>query len=351
MTAPPVPIVSGSTWLARAVVVNHDTDVETEVGVISASVTIDRKSDARRVVDAEITPDVDPNLLIAPHRLKLFAGYRVQGVDYWAPLAHVRFGRRSRSPMGPWRISQAMSFEALVAAAGFWRPYIVDAGTSMINAMTYLITSAIPWATVQVKTTTDAKMLSQTFERERWQAIAGRETSIATALSVDVGCDGTGAFIIQDPPSGDAVWDVSEGRVLVDYSETADPGDVKNIWITYSDHPDVSPIRGIAGDDDPLSPTRHQRWGQSVGYYSSPLLTTQDMCQKAAETRLLTTRGLTVSLDLSAVPNPWLDIGDVISSTRGGVSTSHQIDKITHSLAPDQPMKLTAAARTVAVNA
>ena len=338
-------------WLAKAVVVNHDTGAETEVGVVDATVTVDRKSDARRVVEATITPDVDPALLTPPHRLRLWAGYSSQGIDYWAPLAHVRMGTRSKGPLGAWQLRNCLSFEALVAAARFRTPRIFDGRSSLVASMQALILEAVPWASVTVTTARDSTMPTGTvtYEQERWQAIAGRESSMATALGVDVGCDGDGSFVIRDMPSGLPTWDVSEGGLLVDYSETVASDDVRNVWIASSDHPDTNPVRGVAADTDPYSPTRVDRWGESVGFYSSPLLTTNLMCEQAARTRLENSRGVTVALDMTAAPNPWADITDIVSSTRDGVTHQHQLDKITHSLRPDEPLKLTAAARTVNV--
>ena len=349
MSAPPIPLVSGMRWLSRAVVVNHDTGAEAEVGVVDATVTVDRKSDARRVVEATITPDVDPALLRPPHRLKLWAGYSTGGVDYWAPLAHVRMGQRSLSPLGCWSLTNCLSFESLVAAAGFWWPKQIDAGASMIATMTGLIRDAVPWCDIRVDTTRDAAMTAKSIDRERWETIAGKEESIATALGVDVGCDGDGTFVIREFPAGQPSWYANEGDLLVDWAEKTDPSSIRNVWVAYSDHTDTSPVRGIAIDRDPSSPTNVARWGQSVGYYASSLLTTQDMCQHAADTRLSNTRGETVSLDMSSVPNPWADIVELMGSTRDGVATVHQLDKITHSVRLDQPLSMSTATRLVSV--
>ena len=351
MSAPPIPLVTGMSWLSKAAVVNHDTGAETEVGVVDATVTIDRKSDARRVVSATITPDVDPALLRPPHRLKLWAGYSTGGVDRWAPLAHVRMGERSLSPLGCWELSQCLSFESLVAAAGFWWPYQIDAGASMIATMTALIRDAVPWCDIRVDTTRDAQMTAKSIDRERWSTIAGKEESIATALAVDVGCDGDGTFVIRDYPSGAPAWYADEGSLLVDWAEKTDPSGVKNVWVAYSDHTDTSPVRGIAIDRDPSSPTNVARWGQSVGYFASSLLTTAEMCQEAADTRLSNTRGETVSLDMSSVPNPWADITELVGSTRNGAATVHQLDKVTHSILPSKTLGMTTATRLVSLDA
>jgi hypothetical protein len=154
-------------------------------------------------------------------------------------------------------------------------------------------------------------------------------------------------------PAGKPVWDVSEGPggLLIAYDEELDPSGIRNVWVTLSDHPDTNPVRGIAIDDDDVSPTRVDRFGYFAERVSNPHYSTQEQCDKAAEALLAGSRGLSVSLDLTAAPNPWLDLPDPISSTRGGVRSVHVLDRITHSLLPDQPMTLQAAARTVAIEA
>lgn len=355
MPAPPVPITSGGSWLARAVVVDHDTGNEHDVGVVDATVTVDRKSDARRVVDATLTPDVDPRLVQPPHRLKLWSGYRIGGVDHWAPLAHVRMGRVSRGTHGEFEVRQCRSFESLVGAARFTYPRTIQGGFSMLAAMELLIREAVPWADVRVETTRDALVPvgGVTEELDRWAMVAGREKSMATALGVDVGCDPLGSFVIRDLPSGNPVWSVREGPggLLIDYAEERSADDVVNVWVASSDHPDVSPVRGVAEDREIASPTHVDRWGQFVGIYKSPYLTTQGQCDGTAKARLQNTRGWTVGLDFSSVPNPWADITEAVESTHQGVSKVHVLDKITHSLLPDRPMSVSAAARTVAINA
>ena len=355
MPAPPVPITSGGSWLSRAVIVDHDTGDEHEVGVVDATVTVDRKSDARRVVDATLSPDADPRLVAPPHRLKLWTGYRLGGVEHWAPLAHVRIGRVSRGHYGEFEVRQCRSFEALVAAARFTYPRTIQGYASMMDALQLLILEAVPWADVRVETTRDALVPpgGVTEEIDRWAMVAGREKSIATALGVDVGCDPLGSFVIRELPGGDPVWTVAEGPggLLVDYSEERSADDVVNVWTACSDHPDVAPVRATVEDRQAASPTHVDRWGVSSQTYKSPLLTTQPQCAAAAETRLANTRGWTVGLDFSSVPNPWADIAEPVAATRNGTTEVHVLDKLTHSCSPDRPLTVSAAARTVAINA
>jgi hypothetical protein len=75
-------------------------------------------------------------------------------------------------------------------------------------------------------------------------------------------------------------------------------------------------VRGVARDDNPASPTDwNGPFGPVPGFYSSPLLLTEGMAQKAARTILNRSLGLHYNVDLSAVPNPALETGDPILVT------------------------------------
>lgn len=355
MPAPPIPLVSGQRRISRAVVVNADTGFESEAGLVAATVTIDAKSDARRAVDVELTRDVDPALLQAPHRLKLWAGVNAGGMDYWAPLAHVTMGKRQLSPRNVWRVTECHSFEALVAKARFRSPRTLFAGSSMVSNIRQLIVEAVPWADVTVSTAADALIPAGnvSFERERLQAILGREESLATALGVDVGCDGNGTFVIRDLPDlTRPVWELSEGPggLLIDYTESVSSDDVTNVWVVSTDHPDVAPYTAVVADEDPWSPTRVSRYGERVGFFSSPLLGGPDQCASAGRTRLSNSRGLTVALSMTSVTNPWADITEAVSSVRSGVKSIHVLDRLQVSVRAQDTMSVTAAARTVAVS-
>lgn len=352
MTAPPILLTPGQSWLSKVVHVNADTGVESEVGLSAASVTIDRGADARRAVDATIETDLDPALLRAPHRLKVSAGVAQGGVEYWNPLAHVTIGSRTKTPLGLWQLRTCLSFEALVAKARFRSPRTIFGDTSMVTAMRTLILEAVPWATVDVLTSRDAQVPGggKVYERERLQAVLGREDSLATALGVDVGCSGDGTFVVRDQP--DAVtWALDEGPggLLIDWSETSSYEDVVNVWVVYSDNPNTNPARAEVADTDPFSPTRVSRIGERVQFLQSPLMGTDDMCNTAGRTRLASSRGETVALDMTAVANPWADVTEMVSSRRDGVTSTHVLDRIQFGLKHDEPMRVTASARTVSL--
>lgn len=353
MSLPPITLRSGMKRISRAVVVEHATGVETEVGVPSAKVVVDAKSVAYRTVpSAAITTDVDPALMTAPNRLKLWSGFRVDGGDYLAPLAHVRLGKVERSKGGIWQVSNSQSFEALVAKARFRQPVVATGGTSMMTMLVRLIQDAVPWATIRVETSRDALFPAsgQTFETERIDAVLGRAESISTALAVSVTCDGNGDFVIRDAgPSGE-VWDAPSGPggLLIDWKVESDPEAVVNVWVCHSDNRDAQ-VRGVAADDNPYSPTRVSLWGESVKYQASPLYTQQWQCEQAAQAFLEGSRGLEANLSFRTVPNPWQDTFTQVASTVDGQRIVNTLDRVEHGWNVGEPLQCTAAARTVSV--
>ncbi len=345
---PPLALVSGLTRVSQAFIVNHDTGVETEVGLVSADVTVDRRSECRRTVSAVIA-DADPALLSAPHRLRIVSGYRAFGRDWLAPVAHVRIGKRSRAPLGAWQVS-GQSFESLVRAARFPEPRRVE-GSSLV-AIQALLLEAVPWATVIVTASRDETVPGGgvVFDEERLEAIVGREGSLATALGVDVYCDGDGAFVIADPPSLDtAAWDTA--GMVVDWTETLDPSTVVNSWRVSTDHQDVYPTRAVVDDDDPVSPTRVARWGVSRKGFASPLLADAVACARAARTLLDSSRGVQVDLDLTTPPNPWADVTEPVVAVADSGTARLMLDRLTHRISNtlDEPLSLTAQARLVSL--
>lgn len=349
MALAPIPLVSGMTRVTRAWVIDTDSGTEHEVGVTTADVTVDRKSECRRALTATIGDDVDPALLSAPHRLRIQSGYRVGGRDVLAPLAHVRLGKRSRTPLGLWQVS-GTSFESLVRGARFAVPRRVEG--SAVAAIAALIREAVPWATVVISTTRDIHLPGSglVFPRELLEAIVGREESLATAVGVDVYCDGDGQFVIADPPSlASQAWD-TRGFVS-DWSESVDPSGVVNSWVVSTDHPDVDPTRGIADDNDAWSPTRISRWGMAREFLSSPVLSSEAEAKRAAATLLDGSRGVRVDMDLTTPPNPWADVTEPVTAVGSGGAGTFLLDRLTHRVSHDlnEQLSMSAAGRRVSL--
>jgi hypothetical protein len=77
------------------------------------------------------------------------------------------------------------------------------------------------------------------------------------------------------------------------------------------------PVRAVAADTNPLSPTRISGpYGQQVDRATSPLLLTTGQCQNAADARLLLSLGSLETLDMSIICKPDANVDDVMQATR-----------------------------------
>jgi hypothetical protein len=101
----------------------------------------------------------------------------------------------------------------------------------------------------------------------------------------------------------------------------------------------TAPVRGLAIDTNPLSPTYvNGRYGRVVDYQSSSLYATQAQAQAAAAADLLLAQGRVERVDLTVVPNPALDVDSVVEVTRvrSGIvaGTKYVVDSISLNFDP-----------------
>jgi hypothetical protein len=109
---------------------------------------------------------------------------------------------------------------------------------------------------------------------------------------------------------------------------------------------DAAPVSAAAYDLDSTSPTR---WGDPaagafgmVPYFMSlPTITTVAQAQAVARANLARHLGAASSVDLSTVPNPALEAGDVIDIIAGGEARRHVVDSFTVPLSPGGGFSLT----------
>jgi hypothetical protein len=104
-----------------------------------------------------------------------------------------------------------------------------------------------------------------------------------------------------------------------------------------------TPKRGEAWDDDPTSPTyRHGPMGQVPMFYSSPLLTTQDDVDSAAETILARVVGLNEQRVFSMVVNPAHEACDIVEFVdEAGEATRYMMDVVAIPLDASGAMTMT----------
>lgn len=210
---------------------------------------------------------------------------------------------------------QGKDLSAIVADDKFTAPY--TATGTVISAVTALIQRSIPTAAV-VSTITDQGIGKRTYdvEADPW---AGCQ-EIASGAGAEVYCNPDGVFVIATLPdlaTATPVWEIAatEGGVYIKGSRGMSSNGVHNGVLARGENTaeNVAPVKYLAVDGDPNSPTY---WGGPYGrrpdFFTSSTLTTTAACQNAATLKLAQAKAPNATGDISSLPNPALESGDVL---------------------------------------
>ncbi|WP_432053757.1 DUF5047 domain-containing protein [Streptomyces sp. bgisy022] len=300
------------------------------------SVTVDRGQAIRRTCTVTVP---DPALIPRTPADQLATyGARLRiarGVDYGD-------GTEELVPLGVFRLDsvdgdvsegpvtlQGKDLSAIVADDKLTAMY--RAAGTVVGAITALIQRSIPEADI-ISLIGDTPIGSRTFdvEADPWEGC--RE--IAAAAGADVYCNADGVFVIgtlPDLPTTEPVWAVEagEGGVYISGKRAMTSDNVHNGVMARGENASdgIPPVSYLAVDDDPGSPTY---WGGPYGrrplFYSSSTLTTTAACAAAANLKLAAAKAPNAAGDISSLPNPALEPGDVIRVTHeDGTRELHQV--------------------------
>lgn len=287
------------------------------------SVTVDRGQATRRTCTATCPdPSVIPRTP-ADELATYGARLRIsRGIDYGdgsqpelVPLGVFRLdsveGDVSDGPV----TLQGKDLSAIVADDKFTAPYRVT-GT-VASAITELIQRSIPGADVisQVPSTVIGSRVFDV-EADPWAGVQ----EIAAAAGAECYATPDGEFVIATLPdllTADPVWAVeaTDGGVYVSGSRGMSSAGVYNGVLARGENTsdNVAPVKALVYDNDPTSPTY---WGGPYGrrpmFYSSSTLITTAACTAAATLRLAQAKAPNASGDISSLPNPALEPGDVL---------------------------------------
>lgn len=221
-------------------------------------------------------------------------------------------GSRCQSPMPrPW----------VIAAGSFPETAIPPLLTSRLGILTFHMTSTqFPLSALRI----DAK-------GSAWDESVKLATSAGCSLYLD-----RYGVVTMTPSilaaSSAYVWKFEEG-VNADFENldrTVVTDDIPNVIVVVGSNPAAPGIRAEAWDADPSSPTyRYGPYGESVRYYDEPRLGSQAQAQAMANSLLVQNLGPGETVEIDAVPNPWLDVGDTISVTRSRIGMVNQLMVVT----------------------
>ncbi len=329
--------------------------VESDLPVRGGTVTVDESSQVRRTLSLDLHPDLDPRdakSLLAPFgtELAVHTGLRYpEGDTELVPLGVFRLEDAGRSG---WFSEVAVSGTdraRAVADARFLKPRATRQGTPVVQEITAFIREVDPsWEVIDLSGASEFTAAA-TWERNRWEAVE----RLAEGLAVDVFADPQGRFLLRDTPGTgpidpqDTAWtvDAGPGGVLLDVATGLSREGIYNAVVaTSTADPDAPPITAVA-----FQRSGPFRWGGPFGkvprFYSSPLLRTRQMCERTARSVLARSVGYARRISPTAMPNPALDAGDVLTVVLPDGTVDYQVAaKFVVPLGLDAPMPITSRA-------
>ncbi|WP_369274529.1 DUF5047 domain-containing protein [Streptomyces sp. R11] len=309
------------------------------------SVTVDRSNAIRRTCSVTVA---DPALIPrTPSDQLATYGARLRiarGVEYGD-------GSQELVPLGVFRLDsvegdvsegpatlQGKGLEAVVADDKLTEPY--SATGTVVGAVTALIQRSIPTADV-VSLIVDTPIGSRVFDIEADPWAGAQEIAAAAGAEVYANADGT--FIIATLPdltTATPVWaiEAAEGGVYISGNRAMSSDNVFNGVLARGENTSdsVAPVSYLATDDDPNSPTYWDGpYGRRPMFYSSSTLITVNACTQAANLKLAAAKAPNASGDISSLPNPALEPGDVLRVMHeDGTRELHQVASFSVPLEP-----------------
>ena len=304
------------------------------------SVPVDRAQAVRRTCSVTVH---DPTLIPrSPTDQLATYGARLRiarGVDYGD-------GTRELVPLGVFRLDgvdgdvndgpvtlRGKDLSIIIADDRFTAPY--KATGTVVSAITSIVQRSLPDAEV-LSTISDIAIGSRVFDVESDPWAACQE--IAAAAGADVFANADGQFTIAtlpDPLNTTPVWDIAagEGGVYISASRgMAADGVYNGVMARGGNTADnVAPVSALVVDNDASSPTYWSGpYGRRPLFYTSSTLITSGACLAAATLKLAEAKAPNTTGDITSLPNPALEPGDVLRITHpDGTRELHQVASFT----------------------
>lgn len=218
-------------------------------------------------------------------------------------------------------------------------------GTSVLSIFNDLVLEIYPTAGIDFDydASTDTVRTSYVADEDRYTFLR----DLIKARGKIMYWDYRGRLQVKDPPDPlTPIYEVNSGAngVLVALNRQLDREGVYNAVVTLGETPttDVEPVRAVARDMNPASPTMWGgRFGKVPRFYQSPFISTVAQAQSAAQSILQGAIGLPYTVDFTMVPNPALEPLDPILITTNNIGEKHVIESIVIPLEFSEPITAT----------
>lgn len=333
----------------------------TVIPILAGNVVVDGTAKIRSTLDMTtdgtgMWPTDGSSSLLLPYGNEIYVergiAYSGDTVEY-VGLGYFRIQapEQQQPPNGPIRVTGNDRMAGIIDGQ-LLAPVLFQAGTTVGTILAALVTDVYPAAVIEWDDATDATPL--TADMVTGADRFGFLNDMITAVAKIWYWDHRGVLVVKTPPdTSTPVFDISAGAggVLVSATRTVTRDRVFNAVVATGTAatPDV-PVRGVAYDNNPQSPTYlFGPFGPVPAFFSSPILTTNPAAAAAAATLLVKNLGLPYSVDLTSVPNPALEPYDPVTARVGARSPveTHVLQKLTIPLTAAGAMSATTREQTV----
>lgn len=321
-----------------------------EVPVQGGDVQVDGTADVRSNVDLITLPAYWPTSaqsLLTPYGPELFVerGVTIGVATEWVSLGYFRIDavEQSEAPRGTIRVAGRDRMAGIIDGKSL-APQQFPATMRYGQVVAHLVTEVYPWAQILWDDDTENEPIGRAIicEQDRFATL----DDLVRAVGKIWYWDHRGILRVNDAPDAtDPVFDVNggEGGVLVSLRRRITREGVYNAVVASGEAADAAaPVRAVAYDSDPTSPTWwNGPFGQVPRFYSSPFVTSVSQAGTAATAMLTRSTGLPYNVDFTAVPNPALEPYDPVRVLYGGRVEVHVLERVSVSLAVDQALTAT----------
>jgi hypothetical protein len=339
-----------------------DSPTGTILHITGGDVQLDGTAQIRGTLQLE-TPGIDeaigrstfprqPADPLAPLGAEIFArrGVDVGSTVLWIPLGYYRIdtAEQDDAPYGPIRLSCSDRMAGVIDARLLSpRGFVPDSTVGQVFAD--LVGEVYPDAVVAFDDSSGSDQLGRHLlaEESRYDLLLDLTRSLGKIMF----WDGEGILRVENAPDESApVWQVKAGRdgVLITAGRRLTRRGIFNAVVAIGEGgDDTNPVRAVAIDNGPNSPTRFGGpFGQVPRFYASPLLTTHVQAVNAATALLRRSLGAPYALDFGAVPNPALKPHDPVRVVyQDGNREIHIMERVTIPLTAKSAMTGTTRAR------
>lgn len=205
---------------------------------------------------------------------------------------------------------QADDLTAVAVADRLLAPQSPAQGATVLSEVKRLMQGIAP-VTVHPDVVDRGVSAALVIKRERMDAIEDLLTSISATHRMS----GDGQLEVYPSAPGESVWEVAGGDdgVMVSIRRSQSSSDLYNAAVSEGATPDGRQLIGRAFETSGPLRWEGPHWRRPV-FYSSPMLTTQAQVNADAK-RLLSSQlqGRTVDLQVTCLPHPGLQPGDVVT--------------------------------------